>query len=333
MSRDGTIMAEAYRQFQADRDRRRAQLERRTEEVRSRLPAVAEIDRRLRSTAAQIVLAAFESEGDPEEALKELEENNLALQRERTDHLTAAGYPRDYLEETPECASCGDTGYLVGGKPCRCLMAYYTREQNRRLSKLMDLESQSFASFSLEWYPQEVWPEYGVSPRVHMYRVRKICRQYAEKFPEDCSNLLFTGAPGLGKTFLSACIAREVSERGFSVVYDTAAHVLQQFEMRKFGREDPYEEDPDRDVNRYLNCDLLLMDDLGTEASLPLSQSLVYQIVNERLLSGKKTVLSTNLRTEEIGRRYGEAVLSRIRGEYQIIPFFGKDIRQLKKAL
>ncbi|MCI8301453.1 MAG: ATP-binding protein, partial [Oscillospiraceae bacterium] len=137
--------------------------------------------------------------------------------------------------------------------------------------------------------------------------------------------------PGLGKTFLSACIAREVSDHGFSVVYDTAAHIFQQFESGKFGRENPYEEDPDREINRYLNCDLLIMDDVGTEMLTSFVQSAFYRIINDRLISRKKTVLSTNLPVEELGQRYGEAVLSRIRGEYQILRFFGEDIRLLKR--
>ncbi len=331
MPRDGTIMAEAYRQLQSDKAKRQARLELRTEEVYRRVPSVADIDRELRSTAARIILAAFEEERDPDEALKRLEESNLALQRRRSEQLEAAGYARDYLDDVPACGLCGDTGYLPGGKPCRCLTAYYAREQNRRLSKLMDLENQSFDRFSLTWYSDKVWPEYGCSPRDNMRMVRGLCERYVQTFSQDSANLLFTGAPGLGKTFLSACIAREVSGRGFSVVYDTAAHVFQQFEMRKFGRENPYEEDPDRDVNRYLNCDLLLMDDLGTEMNLPFSQSVVYQIVNERLVNRRKTVLSTNLSVDDIGRRYGEAVLSRIRGEYQIAWFFGEDIRKLKR--
>lgn len=324
-------MAEAYRLLQADKARRRAQLEKRTEEVYRRVPTVAAIDRELQSAAARIVLAVFEREEDTDEALKALEESNLLLQRRRADLLLAAGYPRDYLDDAPACASCGDTGYLPDGKPCRCLTAYYAQEQNRRLSKLMDLENQSFDRFSLEWYSEKVQPEYGISPRENMRMIRGLCESYARNFPRGSANLVFTGAPGLGKTFLSACIAREVVGRGFSVVYDTAAHVFQQFEMRKFGREDPYEEDPDRDVNRYLNCDLLLMDDVGTEMNLPFSQSVMYQIVNDRLVNGRKTVLSTNLRVEDLGRRYGEAVLSRIRGEYQIIRFFGEDIRMLKR--
>ena len=210
-------------------------------------------------------------------------------------------------------------------------MNYYTQEQNRRLSKLLDLGNQSFGTFSMEWYSEEVWPEYGCSPKDNMELVRAICADYARRFPRSRGNLLFTGAPGLGKTFLSACIAREVSDRGFSVVYDTAGHIFQQFESGKFGRENPFEEDPDREINRYLNCDLLIMDDVGTEMLTSFVQSVFYRIINDRLTSGRKTGLSTNLSLEDIGRRYGEAVESRLQGEYQMLRFFGDDIRILKR--
>ena len=161
--------------------------------------------------------------------------------------------------------------------------------------------------------------------------VYELCANYAHSFSRRSGNLLMTGAPGLGKTFLSACIAREVSDLGFSVVYDTAAHVFHQFESEKFGRENPYEEDPDREINRYLNCDLLIMDDLGTEMLTSFVQAAFYCIVNDRLLSRRKTVLSTNLTVAEIGQRYGQAVRSRVEGEYQVLPFFGEDIRILKR--
>lgn len=324
-------MAEAQRRFRADRARRASELERRTEEVCRRVPAIANIDRTLRGTAAQLALAAVESEGDPDGALRELERRNLALQRERAERLVGAGFPFDYLDDAPACRDCQDSGWLPDGRPCQCLMRYYTREQNRRLSKLLDLGNQSFGTFSLAWYGEESWPEYGRSPRENMAVVGEICRKYACGFSRRSGSLLFTGAPGLGKTFLSACIAREVSDRGFSVVYDTAGHVFQQFESGKFGRENPFEEDPDREVNRYLNCDLLIMDDLGTEMLTAFVQSAFYRIVNDRLMNGRSTVLSTNLSVEEFGHRYGDAVRSRISGEYQILHFFGEDIRILKR--
>lgn len=335
---DGKIMAAAWRRFQADRDARQAELERRQRETARRLPRLAEIDRELRETAPRLLAAAFADGGDPEKALKELdaalkelEERNLKLQRERAELLVGAGYPYDYVDDEPVCRQCGDSGYLGDGSPCRCLLKYCAQEQNRQLSRLLDLGNQSFDTFSLDWYGTQVWDDFGRSPRENMEMVREICGSYARSFSAGSGNLLFTGAPGLGKTFLSACIARVVSERGFSVVYDTAAHIFQHFESGKFGRENPYDGDPEREINRYLNCDLLIMDDLGTEMLTSFVQATVYRLVNERLLSRKSTLLSTNLSVPELGRRYGEAVLSRLQGEYQVLVFFGEDIRLLKR--
>ena len=331
MAQDISVINAAQRRFDQDRDNRRAQLDMRVAEVYHRVPRVQEIDRRLRSTVGRIMIAAFDSDGDPGPALREMEKENLALQRERAELLVGAGYPYDYLDEKPVCSICEDRGYLSDGTMCRCLKAYCTQEQNRRLSKLLDLGGQSFDTFSLDWYDSQVWPEFHTSPLRNMEIVLEICANYAHKFGPNSSNLLFTGKPGLGKTFLSACIAREVSERGFSVVYDTAAHVFQQFESGKFGRDNPYEEDPDREVDRYLNCDLLIMDDLGTEMTTSFVQATFYRIVNDRLMSRKPMVLSTNLTVDEIGRRYGEAVRSRLEGEYQVLRFFGEDIRLKKR--
>lgn len=326
MSFDASIMNMAQSRFRQDRERREEQLDRRREEVYRRLPRVEEIDRELRVTVGAIMISAFENETDPECALRELSERNMALQRERAELLVGAGYAYDELDEKILCRHCEDRGFLTDGSPCRCLMAYYTKEQNRRLSKLLDLGSQSFDTFSLDWYDDGQ----GATLK-HMEMVLESCINYARRFGERSGNLLFTGAPGLGKTFLSACIAREVSGSGFSVVYDTAAHIFQQFESGKFGRDNPYEEDPDREINRYLNCDLLIMDDLGTEMLTSFVQSAFYRIVNDRLINRRKTILSTNLSVEEIGRRYGEAVRSRIEGEYERLQFYGKDIRIQKR--
>ena len=331
MAQDMNILAAAQRKFEQDKERRQAAFDRRVQQIYLRLPRLQEIDRELRGTAGRIVMAALESDGDPGPAMRELERQNLELQRERAELLVASGYAYDELDEKAACSFCQDRGYLSDGSMCRCLKGYYTREQNSRLSKLLDLGNQSFDTFSLDWYSDQVWPEYGLSPLRNMEMVLEICGNYAHKFGPRSGNLLFTGAPGLGKTFLSACIARQVSERAYSVVYDTAAHVFQQFESGKFGRDNPYEEDPDREIDRYLNCDLLIMDDLGTEMTTSFVQAAFYRIVNDRMMSGKKTILSTNLTVQDIARRYGEAVASRIRGEYQILPFFGEDIRILKR--
>lgn len=333
MAYDAKIMSAALRRFRADREERQAEQEKLTREIYRRLPRVERIDRELRGTAARIALAAFASDVDTDKALAELERSSLALQRERAELLVGAGYPYDCLDGAPSCGQCRDSGYLPDGSLCRCLKEYYTREQNRQLSKLLDLGNQSFETFSFDWYDTQVWPEFGRSPLKNMETVRNICKKYAADFSQTSGNLLFTGAPGLGKTFLSACIAREVSEREFSVVYDTASHVFGQFESGKFGRESPFEEDPDREINRYLNCDLLIMDDVGTEMTTSFVRAVFYRLVNDRLMNRKKTIISTNLPVERIGAQYGEAVLSRIRGEYRILLFFGRDIRILKSNM
>ena len=152
------------------------------------------------------------------------------------------------------------------------------------------------------------------------------CVEYAHNFGKKPANLLLFGRPGLGKTHLSAAIAREVSGKGFSVVYDTAGHIFERFEAQKFGRDEA-----ERDVERVLNCDLLILDDLGTEMVTTFVQSALYQLVNGRMIAGRSTIISTNLAPEEIGSRYGRSVLSRLEGEYEILPFFGEDIRRLKR--
>ena len=192
---------------------------------------------------------------------------------------------------------------------------------------MLDLGSQSFDTFSTDWYPDRYDPAVGVTVREHMETVYDICGDFAHQFGKRPANLLLFGAPGLGKTHLSAAIAREVSEKGFSVVYDTAGHIFAQFEQQKFGRE----EEADGHVDRVLNCDLLILDDLGSEMTTAFVQSALYQIVNTRLLEKRPTILSTNLKVEALHSRYSPQIASRIEGEYQILPFFGEDIRRLKR--
>ena len=328
MAYDGKILRRALQRFEEDRRQRNQRFLERREGIFRRQPRLREIDGELRATMSRLISGALRRGTDPRPAVEALRKQNLGLQEERRLLLEQLGLPEDCLEETPACPLCGDTGYRNGGL-CRCLRNYYAREQQRELSRMLDLGSQSFETFSLEWYAEEDSPDLGISPRENMDWIFRTCKRYAGNFGPGSGSLLLTGDPGLGKTFLSAAIAREVSGDGWSVVYDTAAHVFDRFEARKFGREAG--EEVEADVERVLDCDLLILDDLGTEMTTAFVQSALYQLMNGRLLKRRATILSTNLKLDELGRRYGPQTASRMEGEYQILPFFGQDIRKLKK--
>ena len=215
---------------------------------------------------------------------------------------------------------------------CTCLRQLCTEEQIRELSKLLDLGGQSFETFNLDYYSPLPPEGGGKSPRERMRSIFQICRLYANTFPEfRYANLFLTGAPGLGKTFLSACIARTVSERGYSVVYDTAVNIFARFEEQKFARDRQGAEDARDETRRYLHCDLLILDDLGSEMTTPFVQSALYTLLNTRLTARRGTVISSNLSIPEIYRRYSPQTASRLEGEYQVLFFQGDDIRLLRK--
>ena len=327
MSYDGKIMRQALARFDEDKQRRAAEFQRRRDRLYAAEPRLREIEQQLRATMPKLISSALRRGADPLPAVRVIRDENLALQKERAQLLAGMGYPTDYLEEQPACPLCGDTGYH-DGQVCRCLREYYKKAQLSELSRLLDMGGQSFETFSFDWYSDERGQRKR-SPRENMERNFDICQDYARHFSLSADNLLLTGQPGLGKTFLSASIARVVNDRGFSVVYDTAEHIFSQMEEEKFR---PDESSAARqDVARYLSCDLLIVDDLGTEMVTSFVQSALYQLINGRLLAGKKTVINTNLAPQQLGERYSPQIQSRLEGEYRILPFFGEDIRKLRR--
>lgn len=329
MSYDAAVLRRAAARLEDQCRRRRQELELRRAEVELRIPKVAQIDARLRNTMLNVARATFQG-GDPTETINALRDENLALQAEREQLLTAAGYPADVLEDKPACVKCGDKGW-VGADMCDCLKILCTQEQIKELSKLLDLGEQSFENFRLDYYSTEMDPAWGISPRDNMARVQELCKNYAQKFGKFYfDNLYLYGRPGLGKTFLSACIARVVSENGFSVVYDTVNNVLSAFESRKFSRDEEDARDAREETNRYLNCDLLILDDLGSEMTTTFTQSTLYTLLNDRLVAGRRTVVSSNMGPDEVRRRYQPQIASRLLGEFRALPFFGEDIRLMR---
>lgn len=289
----------------------------------ARVPRIREIDIQLRKTMAQAAQAAFLQGSDGREQLEKAKRENLELQQERAI-LAMENFEEGYLDDSPICDKCGGSGY-IGSTMCECLTELCRQEQKKEVSILSGFRD-SFSHFDLTLYPDKVDPKYGISPRTIMEKNLKDCRTYAMFFSLKSDNLLFSGNTGLGKTFLSACIARTVADRGYSVAYETAGHLFSKLEQAKFS---PSEETR-REATKFMDCDLLILDDLGTEMSGQFTNVALYGLINDRLLADKPTIISTNLTTEDISRRYTSQIASRLRGSYKRVPFVGEDIRVLK---
>ena len=331
MAYEQNVLRRAAERLEGQRRRREEAQNARRREIYAAIPRVAEIDRQLRRTIVDIIAASLRQGNDPVPAIGAVRDKNLDLQAERADLLVAHGYPADALDDKPACPRCNDTGWR-GAVMCDCLKNLCAQEQIKELSKLLDLGEQSFDTFSLDVYSPSPWRGSGISPRENMEMVYEICLNYAQKFGRFYFNNLFlSGAPGLGKTFLSACIARTVSENGFSVVYDTAVNIFSRFEDRKFSRDAEDTREARDETRRYLSCDLLILDDLGSEMTTPFVQSALYTLINSRLTADRRTVISSNLSMEDVRRRYAPQIASRLEGEYRVLPFFGEDIRLLRK--
>lgn len=330
MAYDGKILARV-REIIAERKRANAQeLSRRRQEVQERIPTVMETEVEITKLMTAVASDALRNGSDAGKAVEAAQARCNLILHKRAELLKSNGYPENYIDEIYDCPDCGDTGYVLG-KPCACLKAIYKTESVRELSCMLNIDDQCFENFDLNYYEDVYDPALKYSPRALMSMELTICSEYAEKFDNSSVNLLFRGDTGLGKTFLAASIAKAVSEKGFSVVYDTTISVLAAFELQKFDRWGETSEEVSSRVRRYLDCDLLIIDDLGTEMTTNFTQSALYSLVNGRLLSGGRTIITTNLSEDKMRIRYSPQIVSRLEGEYLILNFAGKDIRAIKR--
>ncbi len=314
------VVRRARRVLEGKKAEHESRQQARLREVYKKIPRVREIDILLRSSMVEAAQAAFCGSAN---TIEEVKRANLILQAER-QALIAVNFPVDYANEAPICDRCGGSGY-IGSTMCQCLAEICREEQKKELS-LLACGEHRFADFRLDYYPDAVDPQYGVSPKAIMTRNFNLCKKYAEGFTPASGNLLFNGGTGLGKTMLSACVATEVTEKGYSVAYETASHLFRKLEENHF-RPD---EETVAAVKKLFDCDLLIIDDLGTELPGNFTVAALYNLLNDRLLAGKPMIISTNLNIDELRERYSPQIASRLQGSFQLLPFVGPDIRVLK---
>ena len=289
--------------------------EKRKQQLYRDVPAVADLDRQIASVGSRVMAAALRG-GDVNSAVEKMREENRALRKKRAELLVQSGYPADYTDIRYRCEACGDTGF-IGTKMCRCMreelvLAGY---ESSGIGRLM--QTQSFDSFSLDYYP--------ASERGPMEANFRTLREFAAHFDaRRGENYLLIGGTGLGKTHLSTSVARLVIDGGFDVVYETAQGVFSAFEAAQFGRE------ADAGEEKYLQCELLIMDDLGTELTNNFTVSCLYNIINTRLNKNLSTIINTNLTHSELRTRYADRITSRLFGEFRPLMFAGNDIRREK---
>lgn len=319
MGYDRKVNEEALNQLKHRRQSAEAAAEAALEDFYARCPRALEVKRRMASNAAQAGRDVV-SGGDVRAALEKRKAQGLALSREYEELLAGCGLtPRDIAPQYT-CPDCRDTGF-VDGRMCRCLEQLRKNLAYRQLSGKLPLTESTFQSFSLDYYQED--PE----AYRQMSEILRTCQTYAQRFRADSPSLLFKGGTGLGKTHLSLAIANAALEKGFGVVYGSAQNFAMALEKERF------QQDGAGTGEQLKACDLLILDDLGTEFPSGYVNAALYDIVNSRMLAAKPTIISTNLSLKELEERYSPRFASRIAGSYGKLEFLGRDVRvQRRKA-
>ena len=315
------------RQYEERRFKNKHELDDRIKEAYEAIPMLQELDDEIISLSAQSGRQALFGNT---KALDELKEKSSILEDKKKQLLVDHGYDKDYISMRYHCSKCKDTGFINNEK-CNCFKQaiadlIYSGSNIRSI-----LERENFSTFSFKYYSDDYIDETtGLSPLSNMQKIVAGCKSFIRHFNNNHENLLFLGNTGVGKTFLANCIAKELLDRGYIVIYLTAFRLFDIPEKYKFGKEVDNTLAASKQFDYILDCDLLIIDDLGTELSNSFTTSQLYLIINERLLRQKSTLISTNLSLDNLNTNYSERIYSRIISNYSIRQIIGEDIRLYK---
>lgn len=315
---------EIMRSYEQRRTLSRHRQEERQKEVYTKVPVLYDLDSEISSIS---VACAKQMLAGNENALKNLHKHIKELQEKKSNLITSLGYPSNYLEADYVCSDCQDTGY-IGQERCHCFKQaaidlVYTQSNLKSI-----LEKENFSTFSFSYYSKEQTnPATNLSALETAEIAVAECKRFIADFDKEFSNLFLYGDTGVGKTFLSNCVAKELLDNGHSVIYFTSFELFHIFEKNVFERD----RDMKESYQNIFDCDLLIIDDLGTELSNSFTVSQLFLCLNERILRKKSTIISTNLGLNQLADIYSERTFSRISSNYTMIKLFGDDIRIKKK--
>ena len=316
---------QVYEQAQQVLSQRRQRAEQQAQALHARTlqkyPQLADMERDMAALSLELSRVFLDGK-DVQARIGQLRQRSLQIQEQIAELLRAAGESQRNFDPQYTCPLCRDTGRTPKGV-CTCLTELLREIACRQVGFQSQTALHDFDEVRLDYYPEEFDARLGASPRQRMQTVVDYCRTYADEFGEGAPNLLLRGSTGTGKTFLSLAIAGRVIRRGFSVIYAPVQQLLHKLEQEHFGRSD------DDSLPALLECDLLVIDDLGTEFTTPFYISCLHQVINTRALDGKATIVSTNLTQPDMLERYGEQLTSRLTGLFVPLLFVGKDIRQI----
>lgn len=315
----------AFEKAEEELSRRRNNAEsehkRRVEEIDAAAPEISILQKSLANTGMELMQLVVGGGENTAELVAKVREKNIRTQQAIGDLLEAVKGDRHYLDVPYFCDVCKDSGY-VNGSRCECFKTLLRKYTTEALNANCHIKMHDFSEFRLDYYEQD--SENGFSPREKMTQNFQYCKGYAENFTPTADSLFFFGKTGLGKTFLSSCIAAKVIENGYNVVFGSVLDFFRTIENEHFGRTQG------DTLSLIIGCELLILDDLGSEFQTSFTESVLYDIVNSRLNLDRPTIISTNLSIGEFNSKYNERIVSRITGCYTPITFIGKDIRHLK---
>lgn len=318
---DITTVNKIFNEYEELRQKASEDRRYRMDEVYAAVPRIKEIENEIYSVGSLNMQNILKNPENADKLNAEMKAKFKLLNEEKEKLIRENNIDPDYDKYRYECSECGDTGYTEDGKKCRCFLQKLINEEYSR-SNLGDvLKKQNFDTFSFDYYSRENSSS-EMSPYDNMVKIYSRCKNYCENFDNEIKSLLFSGSTGLGKTFLSSCIAKELIDRGKIVVYVRATKLFNMYEDYKFGRNDDKSA-----IDSLYNADLLIIDDLGTEPQNKNNVSFLFDIICERLSSEKKLIINTNLSVNEMAKIYSSRFASRIYEGFEVYKFYGDDIR------